>query len=89
MKRLLVLIFFLTLSTGLLTAPLPVGLLGDDLDKMMQVTYPNWWNWAPEHRETVRSLFQSSVDKHDWFPDVYLERKRHFMIYPESQKLKL
>jgi len=84
MKRLFLMIIVLALSTGLLTAPSSVGPLGDDLDKMMIGIYPNWWNWEPGHRETVRNLFQSAVDKHDWFPDIYPKIERHFIIYPEN-----
>lgn len=84
MKRLLVLIFFLALSTGLLTAPPPVGPLGDNLDKWMIGIYPSWWNWPADQRETMRSLSASAIDKYNWFPDIYKDPKKHFTIYPES-----
>lgn len=89
MKRLMLFILLLYLSTSLLTSPVTGGLRGDHLDTWMLEKYPDWWEWTDKDRTATRNMFEGSRDKHAWFPDKYNPPNMSFTITPSSWKKKL
>ena len=85
--RILTTFFMLMLSVSSIAPPV-VGDLGSDLDKKMITLYPDWWAKDPSSRETITMMFNTSRDKHAWFPDLYPEIGSSFTIQPSSHILK-
>lgn len=84
MKRLIMLIFFLYLSTGLLTSPL-VEDKEDSIEEWMSEKFEDWDKWDQREQQVIINLFMKSGDKHAWFPDKYIEPPvMSFTIYPEG-----
>lgn len=43
--------------------------MGDEIDKLMQGPYPDWWSWPEKKRNVIRKMYENTPDfkKKYWF----------------------